>query len=204
MGGLCRFGPREGTSEAVFPEFRDEVFKPLVEERVQELLSRYGSPAADYANGGKFEREGYSAAKTAVVIPIALMFSLLGGVAHIIKCTVILASFASSWLMRILAPCAVALTFAVLLARPVQLAGDGFVEAMRHAMQSKYGVVAVALADGAMKLEQAVYPVAKALPWKVLPKPQAAKLHPMNVSRFTKFGGFGGFPVPPRRVNMAT
>lgn len=161
---LCKFKPREGSSEAVFPAFRDEVFKPVVERKLNELAARYGSPAADYAEGGKLGKEGYEAARIAVVIPIALLFSLLGGVAHVVKCTIIVTSFFKSLLLRLLLPGGLALALGTLMAQPAPLADDGFVAAMRQSIRERYGEFALLTGNSAMNLEKAVYPVGKAIP----------------------------------------
>jgi hypothetical protein len=169
---LCQFGPREGSSEALFPLFKMELLAPLVDEKLDELVARYDSPAAAYAKGGKFEKDGYNAAKTAIVIPVALVFSLLGGLAHVGKCMILGASFLSLWLIRLLAPGVLVIaTFVAVVAQPAPMADDSFVAAMRQAIQVKYGHHAVVLADSSMKLERAVYPVGKALPMTLSPPP---------------------------------
>jgi len=163
---VCSFGPREGSSDELFPAFEKAVFAPIVERKLDELVSRYNSPAAAYAEGGRLARDGYDAAKTAVVIPVALFFSLAGGLLHGVKCTWLLGVLSlSSWLARFAVPVTVASGLAfVTMVRPVPLADDPFTAAMRRAMHEKYGEVVLGLADSAMKWEPVVYPVGKSIP----------------------------------------
>jgi hypothetical protein len=81
--GLFVADPPAGA--AGYAWFVRENYQPLINARVADELERYGEPAASYANGGRYEDFGRTAMTALVAPPLALLFSLLGALVHVMK-----------------------------------------------------------------------------------------------------------------------
>lgn len=85
-------------------EFRSEVFQPLIDKLAREELVRYEAPVKDFADGGLHTSLGLDAARSALVPPLALFFSLLGAMGHLAKLSYlvlsVLVSFIPAWQAR--------------------------------------------------------------------------------------------------------
>lgn len=66
-------------------EFERKVFEPMVDKQARKQLEMFDAPIDDFADDGKFEEEGRSMARAAIVPPLALFFSLLGALGHLGK-----------------------------------------------------------------------------------------------------------------------
>ena len=66
-------------------EIRNRVYMPLLGRRVDVELAKLAAPAQDYADSGRWEDIGRRAREGLIVPPLALTFSLIGGVTHIGK-----------------------------------------------------------------------------------------------------------------------
>jgi hypothetical protein len=81
---LGTFGPRLGGT-AVFAAFERELYGPLIGERIEEEVGRLKAEIAAYAGGGRLGEDAYAAMKVIVVVPIAILFSMLGAAGHTLK-----------------------------------------------------------------------------------------------------------------------
>jgi hypothetical protein len=64
---------------------RLELYEALADRIVDDRIAALRSAKAEFAPGGKYEREGREAAERLVVPPLALLFSLIGGLTHLLK-----------------------------------------------------------------------------------------------------------------------
>lgn len=161
---LCAFGPRLGPSEDVFAAFRSEVYEPLLARVVTEQMARLSSAVDAYAAGGRYFNDAYKATKTVIVIPIALVASLLGGIFHLLKCMTLTgrltplgnirwASFATA--------CLICLGAFWLIARQsgpaASLPDDPLTAAVERGLDHHFG--ATFILRRAVELETVIYPV---------------------------------------------
>lgn len=65
--------------------FDQAVLRPMVSQRAARELKRYEAPAASFAYGGAYEKDGLDAARATLVPPIALFCSLIGATLHLGK-----------------------------------------------------------------------------------------------------------------------
>ncbi len=66
-------------------EIRLNLYEVLVERIVDDRLRALRTAREEFSPGGKFEKEGREAAERLVVPPLALLFSLIGGLTHLMK-----------------------------------------------------------------------------------------------------------------------
>lgn len=66
-------------------DIRDRVYMPLLDRRVGAELAKLAAPPDEYADGRALEQIGRQAREGVIVPPLALTFSLIGGVTHIGK-----------------------------------------------------------------------------------------------------------------------
>lgn len=71
--------------------FDRELFSVVRDKYAKQELVRYDSPVSEFAFGGKQYQLGLSAARAALVPPMALFFSLLGAIGHFTKLIFLLA-----------------------------------------------------------------------------------------------------------------
>ncbi|VVD91436.1 hypothetical protein PPN31114_01682 [Pandoraea pneumonica] len=69
------------TSAASF----EQLFDQAVDEETRKMMVQLDAPASDYADGGKWAKEGLDATRAAIVPAVALFFSLLGAIGHFSK-----------------------------------------------------------------------------------------------------------------------
>lgn len=67
-------------------EVERRVYQPLLTAAVDRQVRTLTAPASDFARGGRYARLGLTSAERLVVPPLALAFSLLGGLTHTLKC----------------------------------------------------------------------------------------------------------------------
>lgn len=80
--------PQGGTLRLVYAsgtQFDREVFQPALDRVVGQQWPAYLADSSAYADGGRFESVGRSAARAVIVPPVALFFSLLGALTHMTK-----------------------------------------------------------------------------------------------------------------------
>lgn len=71
-------------------EIRRRVYQPLLDRRVRAELAKLAASPEEYADGGALAKIGRQAREGVIVPPLALAFSLIGGVTHIGKTIVYL------------------------------------------------------------------------------------------------------------------
>lgn len=75
-------------------EFTAEVYQPLLEREIAKRDYVYNSSEASFASNRENEVHGKRAVRALIVPPVALAFSLLGGLVHIAKFSIFLLRFA--------------------------------------------------------------------------------------------------------------
>lgn len=63
-------------------QFMSDAYYPVVNALAAEEIKRLVANPQAFERGGKFEKEGLEAARAAIVPPVALLFSLMGGIGH--------------------------------------------------------------------------------------------------------------------------
>lgn len=77
--------PTRVTVRADYPDsakFRSDLYLPMLKDRTAKELAKYEAPSEDFRDGGPYAQQGKEAARSAIVPPIALFFSLLGAIGH--------------------------------------------------------------------------------------------------------------------------
>jgi hypothetical protein len=78
------------------PEF-ERLFDAFVVSRAAKELERYDANPRDFEAGGRYRALGTDAARTAIVPPVALFFSLLGAIGHFSKLLYLVATAMLLW-----------------------------------------------------------------------------------------------------------
>jgi len=78
-------------------EYRALAYTPRVTAEVRKLTDLYHAEALTFADGGANESAGKRAVRALLVPPIALCFSLLGGLVHVFKFSAYTLRFVSPW-----------------------------------------------------------------------------------------------------------
>lgn len=84
------FALRYGVS---FEQFTEQVYLPKVETNVNEQMQRIKADVKEFNLGGRFHAEGVDAYRALVVPPVALLFSLLGAITHMVKIAGLIVKF---------------------------------------------------------------------------------------------------------------
>lgn len=92
-------GLRLGMTEA---EVEQQIYRPLIDEKVERQIARLQADVQDFAPGGRFHDDGQRAIRGLIVPPIALAFSLIGAFTHLVKSLVTIALVARPQLSGIL------------------------------------------------------------------------------------------------------
>jgi len=79
------FGPREGSSDIIFPAFAADVYGKILADHMQTERARLRSSIADYVGQSELAGDAYQAMKVVVIIPIAIFLSILGAIGHLGK-----------------------------------------------------------------------------------------------------------------------
>lgn len=151
-------------------EIRKQVYQPLLDRRVRAELSKLGAPPQDYADGGALEEIGRQAREGVIVPPLALAFSLIGGVTHIGKTIVYLLMAVSVPLFARLAVMTSIVAAALWLpfhwADPIT-ASPTFASLHRQT-ETKLGPVGATALLWVIRLEGKVYPLNDAIRHKLM------------------------------------
>ncbi|MDR1887796.1 MAG: hypothetical protein LBQ81_00130 [Zoogloeaceae bacterium] len=67
--------------------FIRQLYEPMLAALTAKALANYNAPAMDYADGAPLAEQGRDAARSVLVPPVALFFSLLGAIGHLAKLT---------------------------------------------------------------------------------------------------------------------
>lgn len=74
--------------------FERAVYSKVLDWHVQDQLKKHGAPVAAFADGGKHRELGLDSMRAMVVPPVALAFSIMGTLIHLIKMALFLAQLA--------------------------------------------------------------------------------------------------------------
>jgi hypothetical protein len=87
---IGEFGPRAGDSATIFGQFQSVVLTAYIDEEVASRMADVGEQIDRYVSGSEVAQRAYSATKSIIVIPIAIMFSMFGALTHFTKVGVLL------------------------------------------------------------------------------------------------------------------
>jgi hypothetical protein len=88
--------PLELPPQAQAPQyFRHAIYDKVIASQVQDLLRRYDAPVAAFGDGGSEQKFGRDQMRALVAPPIALCFSIVGALIHLIKLALFLLQLAT-------------------------------------------------------------------------------------------------------------
>lgn len=167
---VCEFGPRLGSSSAIFPAFKAAVYDPFFDQRIEDAIAKYKAEYRDYADGGRYAPDAFSAAKTVIVIPVGILCSLLGGYIHVFKLTLLLAHVFGwrryTWAVVVTGSVFLAVVAAVL-PRPAALEQDQLAGAIHDAAVRQWPLPVRTMLNGLVNIERVIYPIGRALSWRL-------------------------------------
>jgi glycerophosphoryl diester phosphodiesterase len=144
--------------------FRKEVYDPMIEIMVNDIITRYNAQTAAFEVGGAFYSDGERAMRALIVPPIALMFSLLGAFGHLIKL--------SATLLTLLAPTlsigyrisAVVISLAMVLTVPLLLSNtvtrSKVYSALEEQTRTEVSFIGSYMVRWVMRAQPLLYPLA--------------------------------------------
>ena len=151
-------------------EIRRRVYQPLLDRRVGAELVKLAAPPQDYADGGALEKIGRQAREGVIVPPLALPFSLIGGVTHIGKTIIYLLTLVSVPLLGRLA--IVTSIFGAALWLPFQwvdpITASPTFRSLHRQTEEKLGPVGATALLWIIRLEGKVYPLNNTIRHSVL------------------------------------
>lgn len=71
--------------KSLMDAYRREFYEPMFKRQVDVIHDDFTRQTASFAPGGEWHKRGYDLMKTVIIIPIALFFSALGALTHIVK-----------------------------------------------------------------------------------------------------------------------
>ncbi len=156
---LTRFGPRVGATAVVFPGFRTQVYEPVIQDQLDQERARLNSAVAAYGQGGRFAGDAYDAMKVVVVIPIAILFSMVGAVSHSLKAVFLVGRSLGLSRRGALAPTAAAAAVILMLGvwtRPSPALARPEVQALQRGVEAAFPAALVRLT---LNLQTRIYPI---------------------------------------------
>jgi hypothetical protein len=135
----------------------------VIQAELKRERARLNSEVAAYGQGGLFAGDAYDAMKVVVVIPIAILFSMLGALGHGLKAVFLIArsiGLPRGWSLAPVAAAAIGVIAVSLLTRDSPAMARPEVQAMRRGFEQAFPAAILRLT---VNIQSKIYPIGLSL-----------------------------------------